>query len=633
MNGPSPAIPAPVPATGLAALSAAALGIVFGDIGTSPLYALRETFAGPHILAIDRAHVLGVLSLLFWSVTCIVSIKYVSVMMRADNRGEGGTLVLLSLVERAAAGRARLLRAVGAIGILGASLFYGDSMITPAISVLSAVEGLKVAQPRLEPWVLPLTIVVLICLFAIQRRGTGVIGGMFGPVMMLWFATLAVLGFHGIGQRPEVLLALSPHYAIAFLAHDGIKAFLTLGSVFLAVTGAEALYTDMGHFGKKPIRLAWYAVVLPSLMLNYFGQGALLLSDQAAIDNPFFRLAPGWAAMPLVVLATAATVIASQAVISGAFSLTQQAVQLGYLPRLRIIHTSESERGQIYIPLINASLLVFVIALVIGFGSSSDLAAAYGVAVSGTFILDTILLAIVMLLVWNWRKRYVFALAGLFFLVDISFFLANAAKIPEGGWFPLVVAACVCTLLATGKEGRALLASRLSRDTMPLDSFLASMSDRIARVPGAAVFLTANRDGVPKAMLHNVMHNKVVHERNILVTVVIEDVPRVPPEARVEAHDLGNGFRRILLHYGFMDRTDVPKALANAKLADLGMVYEPTQISYFLGRETLVPGSRPKLSYGREPLFLWMMRNAIDAMDYFQLPGNRVVELGNDVTL
>jgi len=628
----SPPTPA-VHSTGLGALAAAALGIVFGDIGTSPLYAMRESFTVPHALPIDRPHVLGILSLLFWSLTCIVSVKYVIVMMRADNRGEGGTLVLLSLVERAAAGRKRLLRAVAIVGIIGASLFYGDSMITPAISVLSAVEGLKVAAPRLEPWVIPLTIAILICLFLIQRRGTGAIGGLFGPVMMIWFATLAVLGIRSIGLHPEVLLALSPHYAIAFLVNNGMTAFLALGSVFLAVTGAEALYTDMGHFGKKPIRLAWYLVVLPSLMLNYFGQGALLLSDPSTVDNPFFRLAPQWAAMPLVVLATMATVIASQAVISGAFSLTQQAVQLGYLPRIRTIHTSERERGQIYIPLVNWSLLGFVIALVIGFGSSSNLAAAYGVAVSGTFILDTILVAIVMRLVWGWRLRYVVVLAGTFFLVDLSFFLANAIKIPYGGWFPLLIAAGICLLLATGKEGRALLVSRLSRQTIPVDAFLSSMSDRIARVSGTAVFLTSNRDGVPQAMLHNVMHNKVVHERNILVTVVVEDVPRVPADARVEAHDLGGGFRRILLHYGFMDMIDVPKALANAKLTDLGLVYEPLQITYFLSRETLVPGDRPSLSYGREKLFLWMMRNAIDAMDYFQLPGSRVVELGNDVRL
>ena len=624
---------APIARTGTMALAFGAIGVVFGDIGTSPLYALRETFAGHHPIPIDRSHVLGVLSLVFWTVTTIVSVKYVTIMMRADNRGEGGTLVLLALVERAVAGRRKgLVAAVGVIGIIGAALFYGDSMITPAISVLSAVEGLKVAAPRLEPFVIPITIAILVGLFLIQKRGAGALGNLFGPIMVLWFLTLAVLGVVNIVKAPSVLWALSPHHAVRFFFADGWVAFLALGSVFLAVTGAEALYADMGHFGRLPIRIAWYTIVLPALMLNYFGQGALLLTDPAAIVNPFFKLAPAWAAMPLVVLATLATIFASQAVISGAFSMTQQAMHLGYVPRMRILHTSESERGQIYIPFVNWTLLVFVVTLVLFFQSSSDLAAAYGLAVSGTMLLDTVLVMVVMLLVWRWG-RVAWVLGGLFLIVDVAFLAANATKIPYGGWFPLLIAVAAFALLTSWKEGRARLAQVRRRGELSIKDFIASLSDKVVRVPGTAVFLTGHPDGAPPALLHNLKHNKVVHERNIILCVTVDDVPHIAAADRVAAEDLGGGFRRIGLHYGFTDAIDVPKALANAKLDQLGFVYEPMSISYFLSRETLVPSPKPAISPWRQKLYLWMARSATGTLEFFQLPKNRVVELGSQVEI
>jgi KUP system potassium uptake protein len=614
------------------ALAFGAIGVVFGDIGTSPLYALRETFAGHHPIPIDRSHVLGVLSLVFWTVTTIVPVNYVTIMMRADNRGEGGTLVLLALAERAVAGRRKLGATVGVLGIVGAALFYGDSMITPAISVLSAVEGLKVATPRLAPFVIPITIAILVALFLIQRRGAGAIGSLFGPVMVLWFATLAVLGVVNIAAAPSVLWALSPHHAVRFFFADGWVAFLALGSVFLAVTGAEALYADMGHFGRLPIRIAWYAIVLPALLLNYFGQGALLLSDPSSIVNPFFKLAPAWAALPLVVLATLATIFASQAVISGAFSMTQQAMHLGYVPRMRILHTSESERGQIYVPFVNWTLLVAVVALVLFFQSSSDLAAAYGLAVSGTMLLDTVLLTVVMIFVWRWG-RAAYVLAGLFLIVDVAFLGANATKIPYGGWFPLLVALAAFALLTSWKAGRERLSQVTRREALSIKDFVASLSAKAVRVPGTAVFLTGNPAGVPPALLHNLKHNKVIHERNILLTVTVDDTPRVAADARIEAEDLGDGFRRIILHYGFTDSIDVPKALANARLDQLGFVYEPMSISYFLSRETLVPSPKPAMSPWRQKLYLWMARSATGTLEFFQLPKNRVVELGTQVEI
>ena len=619
------------------ALMLAAIGVVFGDIGTSPLYAMKETFAGPHALAMDRANILGVLSLVVWSVTIIVSIKYVIIIMRADNRGEGGSLALLALVSRAAENNRRLATAVGALGIFAAALFYGDSMITPAISVLSAVEGLEIAAPALGRWVIPLTMGVLAGLFLIQRQGTSVVGRLFGPVMLGWFVVLAILGIKNIAHAPSVLAALSPHHAVLFLVREDWHAFLALGSVVLAVTGAEALYTDMGHFGRLPIRLAWYLLVLPALILNYFGQGALLLTDPAAVSNPFFNLAPHWAALPLVALATCATVIASQAVISGAFSVTRQAIQLGYLPRMEIIHTSKDEIGQIYLPFINWMLMIAVCALVVGFGSSSNLAAAYGVAVTGTMVIDALLVGTLMLLIWKWSRRRVMIVVGFFLVVDLAFFLANATKIPYGGWFPLAVALTLFTVLTTWKAGRARLMDELKSSALPVDTFLAGLSDRVPRVPGTAVFLTGTTEGVPIALLHNLKHNRVLHERVVLLTVLVEETPFVAEERRLErrdlAPDLDLDLLRLTVRYGFMETPNVPKALAQARSDQLGFFYEPMSVSYFVSRETLIPRPRPGLAGLRAQLFATLARTATSATDFFRLPSNRVVELGSQVEI
>ena len=615
------------------ALMFGAIGVVFGDIGTSPLYAMKETFAGPHPLALDRLHVLGVLSLVFWAVTIVVSIKYVIFIMRADNRGEGGSLALLALVSRAAHGRPGLTALVSSLGIFAAALFYGDSMITPAVSVLSAVEGLSVVAPQLEHWVVPATIVILVVLFAIQSHGTAAMGMAFGPIMTGWFTVLAILGIRNIGLQPDVLKALSPHYAMMFLAADGWQGFLAFGSVVLAVTGAEALYADMGHFGRLPIRLAWYLLVLPALVLNYFGQGALLLTNPQALENPFFLMAPDWAGIPLLILATCATVIASQAVISGAFSVTRQAIQLGYLPRMTIIHTSEKEIGQIYIPVLNWTLMFFVMALVIGFRTSSNLASAYGVAVTGTMVIDACLIGMVMVLLWGWNRRRVLMLLGVFMTVDVAFFLANATKIPHGGWFPLAVGLSIFVLLTTWKRGRALLMARLRADNMPEDVFLASLSDKVARVPGTAIFLTGTTEGIPLALLHNLKHNKVIHERVVILTVLNEEIPAVSSARRIETHELAPGFQRLILRFGFMEDTNIPKTLAHARSDQLGFFYEPMSISYFLSRETIIPSSVPGMAVWREHLFAWMARSATSAMDFFHLPSNRVVELGSQVEI
>jgi len=615
------------------ALMLAAIGVVFGDIGTSPLYALKETFAGPHPLSLDRGNVLGVLSLVFWAITIIVSIKYVLVIMRADNRGEGGSLALMALVNHAAEGRRGLSLFVSALGIFAAALFYGDSMITPAVSVLSAVEGLGVAAPALEHSILPVTLVVLIGLFLIQRQGTGTVGRLFGPVMFLWFTVLAILGLRNIVHAPGVLAALSPHYAVLFLVNQGWYGFLALGSVVLAVTGAEALYTDMGHFGRLPIRLAWYLMVLPALILNYFGQGALLLTDPAALTHPFFRLAPAWATLPLVILATAATVIASQAVISGAFSVTRQAIQLGYLPRMEIIHTSKEEIGQIYLPFINWLLMVAVCALVIGFGSSSNLAAAYGVAVTGTMVIDALLVGLAMLLIWKWSHRKIAIWVGIFLLVDLAFFFANATKIPYGGWFPLVIGLGLFVILTVWKRGRRLLMERSRANSLPVADFLASLSDRVPRVPGTAVFLTGLSEGVPVALLHNLKHNRVMHERVVLLTVLVEETPFVAAESRLEKRDLAPNVIRLLLRYGFMESPNIPKALAQATTSQLGFFYEPMSLSYFVSRETVIPRRRPGLSGWREQMFATLARTATSATDFFHLPSDRVVELGSQVEL
>jgi KUP system potassium uptake protein len=552
-------------------LAVAAIGIVYGDIGTSPIYAFRETFAGHHTLSPDRLHIFGVLSLIFWSMMIIVTLKYVSVVMRADNKGEGGSLALLALINRSMTDRKKWTGSIILMGVFATALFYGDSMITPAISVLSAVEGLTTVNPRLEPWVIPIAIAILVGLFAIQRRGTAKVGALFGPVMLVYFITLAVLGVWHILDYPAVILAmLNPLNIAGFVVEEPFRAFIALGSVVLAVTGAEALYADMGHFGRKPIRVSWIYFVLPALLLNYLGQGAMLLSlDPAAavqtVKNPFFYLAPEMFRLPLVLLATMATIIASQAVISGAFSVTQQAIQLGFIPRLRITHTSESAAGQIYIPLVNWALLTMVILLVLTFRSSSNLAAAYGIAVTGAMIIDTVLISVVLRYMWNWNKAGVAALIILFFTVDFAYLTSNLMKIPEGGWFPLLIGAVAFTLLTTWAKGRKLMIDRMNEASLPMEIFIKSAAPSAARVQGTAVFMTSSASGVPHALLHNLKHNKVLHERVILLTVRIENIPYVGEEQRSDVHDYGEGFFRVIVRYGFMEEVDVPAELGQLK--------------------------------------------------------------------
>ncbi len=618
-------------------LAIGAIGIVFGDIGTSPIYAFRETFAGHHILIPDRLHIYGVLSLIFWSMMIIVTLKYVSIIMRADNKGEGGSLALLALINRTLGGKKKWTSGIILMGVFATALFYGDSMITPAISVLSAVEGLTTVNAGLAPFVVPIAIAILVGLFAIQSRGTARVGLLFGPVMLFYFAVLAVLGVMHIMKDPAVITAmLNPLNAYYFFSADFMRAFIAMGSVVLAVTGAEALYADMGHFGRKPIRVSWLYFVLPALLLNYMGQGAMILSAAphealAKVKDPFFYLAPDALRLPLVLLATAATIIASQAVISGAFSVTQQAIQLGFIPRLRITHTSESAAGQIYIPIINWALMTMVIILVLTFRSSSNLAAAYGIAVTGAMLIDSVLIAVVLKQMWNWNRYVVGALLVLFFTVDFTYLSANLLKIPAGGWFPLLVGAIAFTFLTTWAKGRQLMISRMNEASLPMEIFIKSAAPSAARVPGTAVFMTSSATGVPHALLHNLKHNKVLHERVILLTVRIEDVPYVTPEKRLETNDYGAGFFRVILRYGFMEEIDVPAALAQLK--DIGPQCKMMDTSFFLARQTLLASSRPGMAIWREKLFAWMLRNAESAMEFFKLPTNRVVELGSQVEI
>ncbi len=629
MNAPQPA---EQQRQGTLGLAAAAIGVVYGDIGTSPLYTLKEVFAGHHPLAVTSANVMGILSLVFWALLIVVSLKYVVFIMRADNNGEGGIMALIALVQRAVPANTRMSWWLVVLGIFGASLFYGDGMITPAISVLSAVEGLKVAAPALESLVVPLSLVVLIFLFAIQRTGTRRVGIWFGPIMALWFVTLGVLGAWHISHTPEVLLAVNPYYAFRFFTHHGVYGFLVLGAVVLAVTGAEALYADMGHFGRHPIRLAWFGFVLPALLLSYFGQGALLIQNPQAISNPFYLQAPSWALFPLIGLATAATIIASQAVISGAFSVTRQAIQLGYLPRMLTIHTSEHEIGQVYIPFINWALLLGIIGLVLGFGTSNHLAAAYGIAVTGTMAIDTILGFVVVLTLWRWN-RYI-AIAGLvcFLTVDLAFFIANSTKLVQGGWFPLLIGLLVFSVLSTWKRGRQILLQSLKIGAIALEPFIQGLvAHPPARVTGTAVFLTANREGVPHALLHNLAHNKVLHERVIFLTVLTEDEPYVPTEKRMQVTDMGNGFYRLYAHFGFKDEPDVPAALAACQR--FGLEFNMMQTSFFLSRETIISTGIPGMAPWREHLFIAMARNAESAMSFFKIPTNRVIELGSQVEI
>jgi KUP system potassium uptake protein len=618
-------------------LSIGAIGIVFGDIGTSPIYSFRETFAGHHPLTPDQFHIQAVLSMIFWSMMIVVTLKYVMIIMRADNKGEGGSLALLALINRTLGGKKRWTNGIIMLGVFATALFYGDSMITPAVTVLSAVEGLTTVNMGLQPFVIPIAITILVGLFAIQSRGTARVGLMFGPVMIIYFAALSVLGLLHIVNRPEIILAMiNPLNAASFFLQEPVRAFLAMGSVVLALTGAEALYADMGHFGRRPIKVAWIYFVLPALLLNYMGQGAMLLSLPAgqvgtAVKDPFFYLASEGMRLPLVLLATAASIIASQAVITGAYSVTQQAIQLGFIPRLRITHTSESAAGQIYIPVVNWALMVMVLLLVLTFRSSSNLAAAYGIAVTGAMLIDSVLIAVVLITMWKWNRIIAIGLLVLFFTVDIGYFSSNLTKIPAGGWFPLLVGAIAFTLLTTWAKGRQLMISRMNEASLPMEIFIKSAAPSAARVPGTAVFMTSSASGVPHALLHNLKHNKVLHERVILLTVRIEDVPYVVEEKRLESEDYGSGFFRVVLRYGFMEEVNVPAALAQLK--DIGPQCKMMDTSFFLARQTLLASSRPGMAIWREKLFAWMLRNAESAMEFFKLPTNRVVELGSQVEI
>ena len=634
-SAPSTALPA-VAATGsgspLFALVLAALGVVFGDIGTSPLYALRSALTQTPSVEPVPGDILGVLSLITWALILVVTLKYVVVLLRADNRGEGGILALMALAQRALP-EGRLKRWAALAGIFGASLFFGECTITPAISVLSAIEGLAVVDEAFEQAVVPLAVVVLAALFAIQRRGTGQVGAVFGPITLIWFATIGTLGAVEIAVRPDILFALSPHHAARFAWEHGFAAFAVLGAVVLVVTGAEALFADIGHFGRRPIRLAWLLVVLPALLLNYFGQGALLLDDPEAISNPFYLLAPEWLRLPLVFLATAATIIASQAVISGAFSIARQTMLLGFSPRLTVRHTSSDERGQIYMPQVNAALFVAVVLLVLFFRSADRLAAAYGLAVTGTFVCGTLLGTAVALRLWGWPPPLVAAAFGLFLLVDLCFLASTLLKIPNGAWAPLLLGLALFALMTSWRRGRDLMFERWRTDSLPLASFLARLpeSRHIIRVPGIAAFMTGNPDYVPNALLHNLKHNRVLHERVLFITVVTEDVPTVPAQRRAEVTELAPGILRIVLHYGFMEQPNIPRALA--ELRPFGEDFDAMQVSFFLGRETVVPAQIPNMPLWQYWLFLVMARNAVPATEFFRIPSDRVVELGVRVAI
>ena len=618
----------------LATLSLVALGVVYGDIGTSPLYALRECFHGPHAVTPTHDHVLGVLSLVFWALIIVISIKYLAFVLRADNQGEGGVLSLMSLATPVTPSRRTERSALILLGIFGAALLYGDGVITPAISVLSAMEGLGVATPGLEPYIVPITIGILVALFLFQRRGTAGVGSVFGPVMVLWFSVLAILGVMQIARHPSVLEAVNPMYGVRFFMDTGWPGYVVLGSVFLVVTGGESLYVDMGHFGKRPIRIDWFVIVLPCLLLNYFGQGALLLDNPAAAENPFYRLAPGWAIYPMIVLAVAAAVIASQAVISGAYSITMQAVQLGLMPRIKIDHTSSRLFGQIYIGGINWALMIGCILVVLGFRTSSNLAAAYGVAVTSTMVITTLLLFVVARERWRWNLASAVAVTGVFLVVDLAFWGANIIKVADGGWLPLVLAAIIFTVLTTWKTGRRVLSDRIQRESVPLDTFLTDAAQRsIARVPGTAIFMSGTASRTPSALRHNLEHNKVLHEQVVFVTVKTQQVPHVPDEERLEIESLGDGLFRTKVYYGFMEEPNIPAALNLA--ATRGLPIDAYgDVTYFLGRETIIATHHEQgMALWREKLFALMSRNATTATAYFGIPPDRVVELGEQIEI
>ena len=618
--------------TKLPALTLAALGVVFGDIGTSPLYTMKEVFSvGAHPVPLTEANVFGILSLIFWSLIMVVSVKYVAFIMRADNRGEGGIMALLALASHNAAGNMKKQRTIMLLGILGACMFYADGMITPAISVLSAVEGLELAAPMLHPLILPVTLVVLFILFWAQSKGTALVGAFFGPIMLLWFGTLAVLGVISIAQNMQILHALNPIYAIHFFTVSPWIAFVALGAVVLSVTGAEALYADMGHFGRFPIRLAWFGLVLPSLVLNYFGQGALILLNPESVKNPFYLLAPEWMLYPLIVLATLAAVIASQAVITGAFSVSRQALQLGFLPRMHVEHTSESQEGQVYMPRVNWGLMLAVMALVLGFQSSGNLAAAYGIAVTGDMVITSLLAGMVFHYMWGWSKLRTGALVTLFLTVDIAFFSANVLKIPDGGWVPLVIGIVIFTLMLTWKTGRSILYLHLKNEAMALEPFIEAIGAHPpTRVPGTALFMTPNPDGVPHAMLHNLKHNKVLHERVVILTVKFLEFPHSRAHERISVEALPHNFFKVTVRYGFKDEPDLPRDLLLC--AAQGLELDAMDTSFFIGKEILIANESSEMAYWRKKIFIGLFSSAETVTNQFKLPPNRVVELGSQVS-
>ncbi len=616
----------------LAPLVMGAIGVVFGDIGTSPLYTVKEAFGHSYGLHPDQANVYGILSLVFWAMLLIVTIKYVMVVMRADNRGEGGILALMTVVKRSIPIASPMTYTVGILSILGTALFFGDAVITPAMSVLSAAEGLEVATPAFKPYVVPMSIAVLLVLFAVQRKGTEKVGKIFGPVMITWFVVLAVLGISQIIKNPSILAAMSPHYAVNFFIEHGVTAWLALGAVVLAVTGGEALYADMGHFGRIPIRYAWLGFVMPCLLLNYFGQGALVLANPAAVVNPFYYMVPDVLLYPAIGLAMLATVIASQAVISGAFSLARQAVQLGYLPRLQLIHTSDETIGQVYVPWVNRILLVVVMILVVSFGSSSNLAAAYGVSVTGAMLIDTILLMILAASRWGWPSWAIFVVGGIYFVIDSALFSANAIKFFHGAWVPFAITVIVFTIMRTWRRGRDLVREQVNRDSLRIEHFVQSvMVDPPVRVSGTAIFMTPSNDYMPPALLHNLKHNKVLHERNVFLAVETLSVPRADDGERVAHTDLGHGFARLTLRYGYMEDPNVPIALKRWSIP--GPPFDPMDTTFFASREALTANADQGMALWRDKLFLVMSRNATSATEFFGIPGDRLVELGTKVVI
>nr|WP_151448817.1 potassium transporter Kup [Lacisediminimonas profundi] len=615
----------------LATMTIAAIGVVYGDIGTSPLYTMKEVFAPAHGIALNEANILGVVSLIFWGLVLVISLKYVTLVLRADNRGEGGIMALTALAMTSVA-KSGWHYPVMLLGMVGAGLFFGDGVITPAISVLSAIEGLEVATPALKPYVVPTTLAVLVALYMLQSKGTSGIGKFFGPIVLVWFATLSVMGVTNIVQNPVILRALNPLHALGFMLHNGWFAFVALGAVVLSMTGAEALYADMGHFGKRPVRFAWFTIVFPALTLSYFGQGALLLANPAAVVNPFFNQLGAWSIYPLVVLSTAAAVIASQATISGAFSVTHQAISLGFLPRMRVIYTSDREMGQIYIPLVNWVQLAAVVVAVVGFGSSSNLASAYGIAATATMLTTTILTFFVIRYKWHLNLALAFGATAFFLLIDIMLFSSTALKLVHGGWFPLVISALMVTIMLTWRDGRELVFGNLKKHAIPLQDFLQSLfiSPPI-RVEGTGLFFRAEGDGVPHAMLHNLLHNKTLHERIVFLTVFNGDIPSVPVSERVKVHALGHECYQVNVYYGFKDERDIPQALELCK--DYGLEFNMMETSFFIARQTVVSTTQGGMAHWREQMFATMSRNARDAADYYKVPTNRVIELGTQIEI